>query len=271
MKIKLENFDIKQIADSGQCFRMKQIGESTYSNVAYGEYIEITQEKDGISVSCSEEDWENLWADYFHLDYDYGKIIEQINAGDDAFLKKAVDYGSGIRILRQEPFETLITYIISQRKNIPAIKTCVEKLCETLGNKKIASANNREVEYYEFPTIERLASSTKNALDGLGLGYRNEYVLSAAKWVDSGRLNLRRLTETDHQSAVSELKQVYGVGDKVANCTALFGLGHIEAFPIDVWIERVIDEVYGGYFDHSKYKQFAGIVQQYMFYYYRNK
>ncbi len=222
-------------------------------------------------VNCDYYAENQYWYYYFHLDYDYTNIVSTLRNGNDQFLKKAVEYGEGIRVLRQEPFEMLISYIISQRKNISAIKTCIEKMCKKYGARRTVRQGDKEKRYYTFPTAETLSRLTEEELDELGLGYRSAYVLQAARQVAYGKLVLDNLFKEDYTKVIATLKGLYGVGDKVANCVALFGLEHIEAFPIDVWIQRIIDNVYKGHFDVSKYTGYAGIVQQYMFYYYRNK
>lgn len=268
VRIRNKNFNLKQIADSGQCFRMNPIKENRYSLIALDRYIELEQiEEDLIDISCSKMDYESIWKDYFDIEYDYGRIIDDINEGSDEFLKEAATYGSGIRILRQDPFEMLISFIISQNKNIPSIKSCIERICETYGKHLEDKASGRK--YYTFPTPDILARSKREDLRALKLGYRDEYIIAASKAVDRGEIDLNSLKKLSHEEAVTALKTIKGIGDKVANCISLFGLHHIEAFPIDVWMKRVLSEYYQDRFDPTNYKGYAGIVQQYMFYYIR--
>lgn len=269
MIIENKNFNLKQIAESGQCFRMNPISQNRYSLIAFDRYIELEQLKDDIiEISCSEDDYNNIWKDYFHLDYDYGSLVDKLINGNDKFLKDAAIYGRGIRILRQDPFETLISFIISQNKNIPAIKSCIENICKVYGTEKedIITGNV----YYTFPAPESLAAAKKDDLRALKLGYRDEYIISAACAVHSKEIDLEALKVCSHEDAVKALKSIKGIGDKVANCISLFGLNHIEAFPIDVWIKRVLAEYYDNNFDLTNYQGYAGIVQQYMFYYIRH-
>jgi N-glycosylase/DNA lyase len=239
-----------------------------YSLIAFELYLRLRQVgNETIELDCTEDEYNRVWKDYFDMNYDYSNIINNINNGDDRFLMKAVEYGQGIRILQQEPFEALISFIISQRKNIPAIKSCIEKLCIRLGERK---ESNGTV-YYTFPTAKALAGTDFNTLDECGVGYRNEYIKGAARAVYDGSIQLEELKTMDKDEAIEILKGLYGVGDKVANCVALFGLHHINSFPIDVWMARIIHDMYNGYFDVNKYSGYAGIVQQYMFYYARNK
>ncbi|MBH1939332.1 DNA-3-methyladenine glycosylase 2 family protein [Mobilitalea sibirica] len=270
MIIESNNINIRQIAESGQCFRMNEIKQDTFSLIAYGRYLQLKQLDDtAIEISCSGEEYELIWKDYFDLSYDYNRIIQKLMKGKDDFLKKAGDYGKGIRILRQEPFEILISFIISQNKNIPSIKKCIEGICNRYGEFKI-SEEHYKMGYYAFPTPGRLANAKKEELRELKLGYRDEYIIKAAQAIHEGRINLDQLKACSHEEAVTALKTIPGVGDKVANCISLYGLHHIEAFPVDVWINKVLNEVYQNSFDVEQYQGYAGIIQQYMFYYMRS-
>ncbi len=272
MRIHNPNFDIMQIAESGQCFRMNPIKEKdklTYGLVAYGNYLELTQIcSDTVELSCSAHEYHEIWEEYFDLNYDYGKIVTELVNGEDHFLKNAAVYGGGIRILKQEPFEALISFIISQNKNIPAIKNCIEGICKRYGEKKI-SIECGGITYYTFPNAEILAQAKKEDLRALKTGYRDEYIIKAAQAVTSGDVNLENLKDCVFEEAVEVLRKIHGVGEKVANCISLYGLHHIEGFPIDVWIRRVLEEIYQNQFKKEKYKGYLGIVQQYMFYYMR--
>jgi N-glycosylase/DNA lyase len=248
---------------------MNPITEYKYSLIAFDRYIELEQiEEDVISISCTEKDYNLIWEDYFDLKYDYGTIVDKLYAGSDEFLKAAVTYGKGIRILRQEPFEALISFIISQNKNIPSIKACIERICETYGKRCEDKVHN--VVYYTFPAPDVLADAKKEKLRALKLGYRDEYIIGAARTVASGEINLDILKKESHEYAIQALKGIRGIGDKVANCISLFGLHHIEAFPIDIWMKRVLSEYYQDNFNPEIYTGYAGIVQQYMFYYIRH-
>lgn len=270
MIIHSSNFILKHIAESGQCFRMNPIGDNRYSLIAYDKYIELTQlEEDCVEITCSEEDYEQIWRDYFDMDYDYSKIVTGLSEGQDVFLKNAAYYGSGLRILKQEIFETLISFIISQRKNIPAIKNCIEQLCIRYGERKICNECGGK-EYFTFPTPEKLAGAELKELRKTGLGYRDEYILKTSQAVVSGEIDLTSLNQLNSEEAIKQLLSLSGVGIKVANCVSLYGLHHIETFPIDVWIARILKDIYRNEFHLELYNGFAGIVQQYMFYYMRN-
>jgi N-glycosylase/DNA lyase len=269
MRIHTKNLNIKQIADSGQCFRMNQIEEQKYSLIAYGRYLELVQiEEDIVDLSCQEEEYKKVWEEYFDILFDYNSIVQNLLSGTDNFLKEAAEYGQGIRILRQEPFEMTISFIISQNKNIPAIKSCIEAICRRYGEGKI-SEECGGVAYYTFPAPSVLAIATKEDLRELKTGYRDEYIIKAAQSVAEGIVDLDHLKKCSYEEAVNTLKSIHGIGEKVANCISLYGLHHIEVFPIDVWIAKVLTEIYHNNFHQELYEGYAGIIQQYMFYYMR--
>lgn len=274
MIIKASQFDLEHIASSGQCFRMNRIGEHQYGVVAYGAYVELTQvEQDTVDFSCTEEEYEALWKEYFDLDYDYGAVYKRLIHGEDGFLRDAAMFGRGIRILKQEPFEVLISFILSQNKNIPAIKKTIEQLCELYGEKREWKGpdGERTLSYYTFPTPLALASADPKDLRKTGMGYRDAYVLRASEAIATGALDFIALMECDAGEARNQLKTIHGVGDKVANCISLYGLHHLDVYPVDVWIAKTVKEIYKGQFDWTLYQGQAGIVQQYMFYYKRSK
>lgn len=271
MEIISDNINIDQIAESGQCFRMNQIEKNTYSLIAFEDYIELTQLAPGrIGISGGEEKGKNFWEEYFDCGYDYRTITDSLLKGEDEFLKSAADFGSGLRILKQDPFETLISFIISQNKNIPAIKNAIERICERYGKKKQCK-NNEEGYYFTFPEAEVLAEVKRDELRSLGLGYRDEYIEAASATVAKGKLNLEKLGELEWKELMDELMSIKGVGKKVASCVALFGFHKMNVAPEDVWIKRINEEIYGGKLNWEIYGNAAGLVQQYMFYYVRSE
>jgi N-glycosylase/DNA lyase len=269
--IQSNNFSLKQIADSGQCFRMNLVSDNKYSLIAHRRAIELTQlTHDTIEINCSNEDYELLWKDYFDIEFNYEEIVKYLIEGEDEFLKRAAAFGSGLRIVKQEPFEALISFIISQNKNIPAIKNSIERLCELYGELQDYDEDPGNIkQFYAFPTPEALASAKKEDLKKTGIGYRDEYVIKAAQAVYRGDLDLNKLKNGSIEEALKEMKCLFGVGEKVANCVSLYGLHHIDAVPIDLWIARILKDVYDNVFDWDRYKGYAGIVQQYMFLYIR--
>jgi N-glycosylase/DNA lyase len=269
MIIRSKNFNLEHIAESGQCFRMDRIGEGKYSLIALDKYIELTQvSPHQVEIDCSLKEYENTWHDYFDLDRDYGLIVDRLMQGKDELLKKAATLGWGIRIIRQDPFEALISFIISQNKNIPGIKRCIKKMSERFGEKKKSKEYNG-IAYHAFPSPTALAAALLEDLRETGLGYRDVYVKEAALAVLSGNIDMQKLAGRTHEQAVEELRRLKGVGDKVACCISLYGLHHLDAVPRDTWIKRTENDLYGGKLDWDKYRGYAGIVQQYIFYYIR--
>ena len=256
------DLDIKKIAESGQCFRMDETGAGHYTLVAMGHVLEMDALPGGCVLHCTVKQYEEIWKAYFDMETDYAAFRAAIPASD-GFLTKAAEAGRGIRILRQQPWEMLITFIISQRKSIPAIKRCVQQLCLRAG-KPIRHAGHV---FFAFPTPRRLAGLSMDELAACGLGYRAGYVHAAARLAASGALDLAALCQAENAALQQALLAVPGVGAKVANCVMLFGYHRLDGFPRDVWINRVIEEEYGGHFNLAPYAGFEGVMQQYMFYY----
>ena len=259
--IKNSDFDLKKIAESGQCFRMEEASAGRFRVIA-GDRILYAVQKDAETVilECSQDEFDTVWKNYFDLDADYAAYREAVDPSDE-FLTGAAKTGRGIRILRQDPWEMLVTFIISQRKNIPAIKACVESLCRKYGR-----LIDEENEIFAFPTPQALAKAAEEDLKGCSLGYRVPYIRSAAANVLEGKLELAEISTLSDEELLDALMTVHGVGPKVANCISLFAYHRIAAFPIDIWIARMLEEHYGGVFPLEKYEGFAGIMQQYIFY-----
>lgn len=273
--ITLSFFDPYKIALSGQAFRIHPIDDTHVETVAYGRYLQIASLGDNrFAFSCSEEEFNTLWKHYFDITTDYDSIYHSIE-NEDTYLKAAADFGHGIRILNQEIFETTISYIISQRRSIPSITTCVDRLCELCGEEIVLPTLEEpfikplKEHYFAFPTPEKLSTITADQINDIGAGYRTPYILSATNDFASGKLVPDSLTDMDSDTLFAVLMNMYGVGVKVANCVMLFAFHRTERFPIDVWIQRIVDKHYGGSFDTSKYPETAGIMQQFMFYYER--
>ena len=261
MKIKIsDDFNLEKIIYSGQCFRPSYydgIGRFTFQNhILYVEFLgDCTYD-----FSCSKEEFESIWSSYFDLDRDYASIRKKAK---DKFLKDAASFSQGIRILKQDKFETLISFIISQRKSIPAIRGSVEKLCEMYGEKTTVGVDS----FYAFPTPEALAKASDSDLASCGLGYRVPYILDASIKVASGEYNLEALDNLSDDELFSALKEIKGVGDKVANCVMLFAYARTSRAPVDTWIQKIMDTYYSGNNPFPQYKDAAGIMQQYAFYY----
>lgn len=261
-RIGSEDFNIAKIADSGQCFRLTK-NENGFGLIAHNRRLNIVVDGRDCLLDCPEEDVLGIWRDYFDLDTDYSAFRSAVPA-EDSYMQSAIEYGRGIRILRQDAWEMLISFIISQRKSIPAIRTSVEALCRSFGEQLDSSS-------YAFPSAQALAKADFDSLSACSLGYRTEYVQSTARAVAEGVFDLEALKNVSDDELIEQLITLRGVGVKVAHCVLLFGYHRLDAFPRDVWINRVIDNEYAGSFSIEPYKGFAGVIQQYMFFYGRNK
>ena len=270
-RIQYPYLDMKKIAESGQIFRFN-VYDDEYSLVAGDKLLFIKEDDDGYILSCSKSEFEEFWTDYFDLRLDYSDFEKNIPA-DDLFLTNAAEYSYGIRILNQDKWEMLISFIISQRKSIPAIKSSIEKLAKTYGKKidmqvpDFIKNIDKNSEFFAFPTPKTLADASLDDLNACSLGYRSPYIEASAKAVYRGDIDLEALSKLDDNELLAALMSLKGVGIKVANCVALFGYHRIAAFPIDVWIKRMIDEHYDGEFPLKLYDGYAGVIQQYIFYY----
>ena len=256
-----ENFDPFVSCECGQCFRFTRISENEYRIFACGRSLGIRRQENGwLFLDIDEDEFKSLFVPYFDLDRDYGAIIKGYSH-DESIARAATD-GSGIRIFRQDPWETLVSFIISANNNIPRIKKIIEALCELLGERVGGG--------YSFPTAEKIVSAGVEGLSPIRAGFRAKYIFDAACKVASGEVSLEHVKNCGYENALTELKKIKGVGDKVANCVLLFGFGYYNAFPIDVWVKRVISKYYGEGFDPKTLGEYAGVAQQYLFYYERS-
>lgn len=262
-EIMIPGFDIALTADSGQCFRFNRVGEGRYSLIASGRRL-LIEELGGhrFRLSCNDGEWRDFWQHYFDMGRDYAAILDSIPR-EDTFLIQAAAFAGGLRILRQDPWETLIGFIISQRKNLPAIKGCMEALSRRFGERLDEDA-------HAFPGPDRLAGAGLDELRACALGYRAPYIQGTARMIASGEADLAALCALDDADLRGALMRFPGVGVKVADCVMLFGYGRTAAFPRDVWINRALDRYYGGESPASRLGPHAGILQQYMFCYMRS-
>ena len=279
----IEDFDLNHIFDCGQCFRWKREADGSYTGTAFGRianfsYFPAAAGRRGgrlVAVNCSEEEFEKVWSPYLDLGRDYGQIKKRLRAGDE-IMTKAVEYGSGIRILRQELWETTLSFIISQNNNIPRIRGCIETLARRYGK---PLGFFRERQYFAVPEAEVVAELEEKELRDCGLGYRAPYLLATARqFMDAGGPDRVAQRLAGSEDPAAELEQFRGVGPKVANCIALFAVQKYDAFPIDVWVRRVMSRLY--HMDEKDVKAmknyaaehfagYGGFAQQYLFYYIR--
>ena len=294
MKIQVkDDFDLEKIIYSGQCFRPVQkdgvFRFITGENILFAREISRAKNSVTLEVSCPENEWDEIWRPYFDLDRNYGKLRRL--AENDSFLKNAADFGRGIRILRQDPWEMLISYIISQRKSIPAIRTSIERICSCCGNRVTTELDNTQCvnaspaskstqcvrsfndfyipeelrKIHLFPSPVQLL--TAEGLEDCGLGYRLPYIKEAARMAADGEINPDALILLSNDELFAKLNTIKGVGTKVANCVMLFGYSRTDRAPVDVWIKRIIDNEYGGNDPFPTFGDAAGIMQQYAFNY----
>ena len=274
----LTNFKISQIFDCGQCFRFDPVSQTHHAceieGVAHGKYIRLGQDSpDSVTVyNTNADEFERIWKHYLALDVDYTEVRRDIaerfltaTGGRDEIMPKAMEHGDGIRILRQEPWETVCSFIISQNNNIPRIKKIIAAMSREWGE---AIEYGGEV-YYSFPTAKALADAGEEAIFKLKTGFRAKYIYDAAKRAASGELDFAKISAAAPADAESLLCAVKGIGPKVAACAMLFGFDKTEAFPIDVWIKRVLAKYYPDGLDIGALGDYAGIAQQYLFYYER--
>lgn len=255
-------FSVKKICESGQCFRLREIGEEKYALTALGHYMEIAQKGNEIVFGCTQQEFDTVWNQYFDMETDYGQIISAADR-TDAYLCRALSYGEGIRILRQDLWEMIISFIISQQNNIKRIRKCVDFLCERYGERKQAG----NTFYYDFPTAEALAGAPLSDLYACNLGYRSRYIHDTSASIAGGAVDLGAVAKMEYDPAKTELMKLCGVGTKVADCICLFALHQTDAFPRDTHINKVLARQYPAGFPFERYRGYAGILQQYIFYY----
>lgn len=277
---KVKDFHLDHIFDCGQCFRWNKESDGSYTGVAMGKTINVNMKGSSLIVdNATADDFDKIWRHYLDLDENYETIKNRLSENDKA-MKTAIKSGYGIRILNQDLWEVIVSFIISSNNNIPRIKGCIENLCERFG---ALIGEYRGKKRYSFPTAETLANLTLDDLGPCKLGYRARYIIETAKkYVKDGSRKYESLKDDGITSkqAFDEISKFTGVGPKVANCILLFGLKKKDSFPIDVWMKKVMNHLYDIDVENVKamesyaVKNFgdnAGIAQQYLFYYMRNK
>ena len=298
----LSDYSLEDTLECGQCFRYVRTdtdreggeeypnGYREYMTVAYGKLIFVGQRNRSelIFYGMDDESFDSVAVPYFALDTDYAAIKRDITERSGSeFLKSAVRVASGIRILRQEPWETVFSFIVSQNNNIPRIRKIIremsaaygENLAEKYGVKVCPVSSSGEAPMpekcrscglcYSFPTPADIVGAPDRMLPSKP-GFRFKYLLDAAERVKSGEVDLKGITDAhSYEYTLSELMRIKGVGEKVASCASLFAFGNLDAFPIDVWMRRAIDEYFGGDLDPKTLGRYAGVAQQYIFHYIR--
>lgn len=264
----VRDFNALRVFDCGQCFRF-DIANGVIDGIALGKRIKISQDKDTVTmIGISSAEYSAIWQKYLDLDEDYGAINDDILKKFGKYndtIHKAINAAAGIRILRQDHWEALCSFIISQNNNIPRIKKIISDMSRALGEEFLSMGEK----CYAFPTPEAIVSAGTDALTELKMGFRARYVMDAARRVLDGSTDLKAIEEMSFEDGEKYLMEICGVGKKVADCTLLYGYHKTKAFPIDVWIRRVLDKYYPDGIDLSYLGDFAGIAQQYLFFYER--
>ena len=255
----IKHFVPSQVLDCGQSFRWSGDGEN-YSGIAFGRRLELALESnDLILKNVSFDEFESIWKNYFDLGRNYGKLRQRYSVDDT--LEKAMAFSPGLRLMRQDIWETLVTFILSQNSNIPRIKGMVARLCENFGSVLPCGG-------YTFPAPKVLAGLSADDLSALRSGYRADYIIDAAKRASDGRLNFSELQCMPSEDVRKSLMEVHGVGPKVADCVLLYGFGRVERYPLDVWMKRAMADYYPNGFPEAL-TDTAGIAQQFLFHYIR--
>lgn len=247
---KIPRCDLRQIYDSGQCFRWQLQEDGSFVIPACGRTVRVAQQGDQFEFQCTSEEFERVWSMYFDLETDYEEIVHRVDPAD-AYLTKAVQYGFGLRILRQDVWEMIVTFLLSQNSNIPRIRKNLRDLCALTDG--------------QVPTPQQLAARSEEELRALGVGYRARYLLGAGAFFS--QYSPDDLYALSYSEAHEMLRKCPGIGPKVADCICLFGLHHVDAFPIDTHIRQILKAYYPNGFPLERYRGCAGILQQYMFYY----
>lgn len=257
--IKGRSFDLAETLDCGQAFRWEKKEDDLWHGIALDHELTAGQKGDEITLNCSEEEFESFWKDYFDLSEDYRSIKKRLSEMSPV-LREASSYAPGIRILKQDHWEAMCSFIISQNNNIPRIKGIIERLCENFGEK--------QKEYYSFPSAERIAALEPEDLAPIRCGFRAKYLIAGARAVTGDKNFLKDIETLPVDEARKRLQTVKGIGPKVADCTLLYGFHRTECFPLDVWMKRAMAEL----LPENKPEDFgldAGIAQQYIFHYSR--
>lgn len=256
----IECLNLELTLDCGQAFRWQKCEDGSFVGCATDKPLKVSEENGTYFFEwCSEKDFLNFWVNYFDLNTDYAKICESLK--QDSLLSKTIDEYYGIRILKQNSFEALFSFVISQQNNIKRIKLIIEKICRKCGK-------DLGHDIFSFPDIEVLVNCTEQDFAELGCGYRAKYLYRLCQDVYDGKIDLDYIASLSYEDAKKELLKIFGVGVKVADCALLFGFGFVDAFPIDVWMKRVMEYYPNGL--PKCFDGYKGIAQQYLFHWARN-
>ena len=270
-------YNLAKTLDCGQCFRWERVNDEEWLGVAFGRLVSVKQIDDELIIyNSTKEDFYNIWCHYFALDEDYDAIDKELleNCQNPTFVE-ALNEGKGIRILHQEAWETVCSFIISQNNNIPRIKKIIDALSFALGKQidatEMENHGAKGREFYSFPTAEAILNAGEEFIFSLKTGFRAKYIIDAAqKWCE-GTINEEELKQIEVlEDAIAYLCRVKGIGLKVASCTLLFGFERHDPFPVDVWMKRVLDKYFEKDFSPATFGKYSGVAQQYLFDFERN-
>lgn len=273
-----KSFKVRDIFECGQCFRWNEEPDGSYTGIFGHNVLNVKEEKDIVITGICDGNIEDICKNYFDLDRNYEEIKETLSLIDDN-MKESIKYGKGIRILNQDLWEMIISFIISANNNIPRIKGIIERMSAKYGQE----IKFRGTSYYTFPTIDELSQASVKDLKDLGLGFRDRYVYETTKKIKEGKINLENLKQEPTNEVRKQLLTLTGVGPKVADCIMLFStLKRFDVFPVDVWVRRVMNDLYIHNEDETKVNKkqiqeiagdkfgaLEGIAQQYLFYWKR--
>lgn len=271
-----KSFEPVHIFECGQCFRWNKEEDGSYTGVIKNGVINVKKlGKDVEFTGVCDRNIKEICEEYFNLQTNYEAIKEKLS-NIDIYLKNSIEYGNGIRILKQDLWETLLSFIISANNNIPRIKTIIERIAKKYGNR----IEYRNKMYYTFPTPEMLQNASIDDFRGLGLGFRDVRIYETVQRTLKGEIDLEKLKQEENTEVLrKKLLEIPGVGPKVADCVMLFALNRFDVFPVDVWVKRVISELYFDKkeqtpnviheFAEKQYGNLAGLAQQYLFYWRR--
>lgn len=270
----VKDFNITHIFDCGQCFRWDRQPDGSYTGVVKDKVVNLSQQKDMVTLdNASLTDYDTVWKNYFDMDTDYSDIKACVDV--DEIMDEAVAFGSGIRILNQDEWETMISFMISANNRIPMIKKVIENISKSFGN---YICTYRDKDYYTFPTAQQLASSPVEKIQECKAGFRSERIKDAAIRFLAEKDKIYSLKDKTYEEGLDYLKTYKGIGDKVANCILLFSMKQFSTFPVDVWVRRVMQTLYVDEktndkeirrFAEEKFGRYSGYAQQYLFYYAR--
>lgn len=271
----IDSFELKHVFECGQCFRWNKQDDGNFIGVAKGKILELSRKEDDLIIyNINEKEFHEGWFDYFDLGRNYTEIKTKLS-NEDEILKKAIPFGSGIRILNQDPFEIIISFIISANNRIPMIKRCIENISKNFGD----PIEYKGKTYYSFPKIEQLKDATEEELRSMSTGFRAKYIKETVSKIYNKEFDINEAMKLDDNDCHKKLQELSGVGAKVSDCIMLFSMKKRSAFPVDVWVKRAMNVFYDApenmslnkirNYAQNKFKDNAGIAQQYLFYYAR--